>query len=91
MYFDTFLAICLISLIGNFFEILQSRNSKNISFKSNLHTESTKDSVTIRFLSRQETMLSRSNFFVLFIEEPVYHCTLALKPAVLKWCFYDKS
>ena len=56
----------------------QSRNSKIISFKSNLHTESTKDSVTIRFLSRHETMLCRSNFFVLFIEEPIYHCTLAL-------------
>ena len=53
---------------------------KNISFKSNLHlhTESTKDSATIRFLSRHETMLCRSNFFVLFIEEPIYHCTLAL-------------
>ena len=63
---------------------LQSRNSKNISFKSNLHTESTKDSVTIRFLSRHETMLCRSNvttcslFFVLFIEEPIYLCTSAL-------------
>ena len=50
----------------------------NISFKSNLHTESTKDYVKIRFLSRYETMLCRSGFFVLFIKEPIYHCTLAL-------------
>ena len=49
-----------------------------MSFKSNLDTESTKDSVTMRFLSRHETMLCRSNFFALFIEEPIYHRTLAL-------------
>ena len=59
--------------------VQESRNSKSISFKSNLHTESTKDSVTIRFLSRHETMLCWSDFFVLLIEELTYHCTLALK------------
>ena len=56
----------------------ESRNSKNISFKSNLHTESTKDSVTIRFLSRHETMLSRSDLFVLFIDVPIHHCTVSV-------------
>ena len=50
---------------------------KNISFKYELHTESTKHSVMIRLLSHYKTMLCRRDFFVLFIEEPIYHCTLA--------------
>ena len=41
-------------------------------------TQSQQRIVTIRCLSRYETMLRRSDFFVIFIEGPMYHCTLGL-------------